>query len=147
MKKEIIRIKKEIEKLQLQKDKILNYNLNGVLNDDEYIKKKTLFDEEILNYKENLIKLEFDTEFLNRDKVFKYLEKLAKKIESSDMTILQNIIFTFIEKIILFKDTIQINLRLFPLDEKIAKLGGDEKQHQLEMFIRSPKLGKLRAIK
>ncbi|MDY3237504.1 hypothetical protein [Fusobacterium perfoetens] len=42
------------------------------------------------------------------------------------MTILQNIIFTFIEKIILFKDTIQINLRLFPLDEKIAKVGGDD---------------------
>lgn len=124
--KEVVKIKKEIEKLQLQKDKILNYNLNGVLNDEEYIKKKTLFDEEILNYKENLVKLEFDTEFLNRDKVFKYLEKLAKKIESSDMTILQNIIFTFIEKIILFKDTIQINLRLFPLDEKIAKVGGDD---------------------
>lgn len=77
--KKIIRIKKEIEKLQLQKDKILNYNLNGVLNNEEYIKKKTLFDEEILNHKENLIKLEFDTKFLNRDKVFKYLEKLAKK--------------------------------------------------------------------
>lgn len=100
--------------------------MNGVLNNEEYIKKKTLFDEEILNHKENLIKLEFDTEFLNRDKVFKYLEKLAKKIESSDMTILQNIIFTFIEKIIVFKDTIQINLRLFPLDEKIAKVGGDD---------------------
>lgn len=77
--KEVVKIKKEIEKLQLQKDKILNYNLNSVLNDDEHFKKKTLFVKKILNHKENLIKLEFDTEFLNRDKVFKYLEKLAKK--------------------------------------------------------------------
>ena len=52
--------------------------------------------------------------------------KLSKKIELSNETVLQNIIFTFVEKIIIYNDRISIDLRLFPIQEKPAKIGGDD---------------------
>lgn len=123
---EIKKINARIEVLIVQKDKILDYNLNGVLNDEDFFKKKAQIEDEILDLKEKRLNIEENSNFLDRDKIRKYLVKLSKKIELSNETVLQNIIFTFIEKIIIYNDRISIDLRLFPIQEKPAKIGGDE---------------------
>ena len=100
--------------------------MNGVLNDENFFKKKAQIEDEILDLKEKRLNIEENSNFLNRDKIRKYLVKLSKKIELSNETVLQNIIFTFVEKIIIYNDRISIDLRLFPIQEKPAKIGGDD---------------------
>ncbi|WP_300329038.1 hypothetical protein [Fusobacterium sp.] len=60
-------------------------------------------------------------------KIKNYLLKLGSKLDKNinDDEIIQNIIFNFIQKIIIFKEYIQINLNLFPII-KPAISGGDD---------------------
>lgn len=53
--------------------------MNGVLNDEDFFKKKAQIEDEILDLKEKRLNIEENSNFLNRDKIRKYLVKLSKK--------------------------------------------------------------------
>lgn len=126
-KSNIKNIKKIIQSLEEKKKKILDYNLDGVLSDEEFITKKQDIEDKILNCKEEILNLKLNEKYLNKDKIKNYLLKLGSKLDKNinDDEIIQNIIFNFIQKIIIFKEYIQINLNLFPII-KPAISGGDE---------------------
>ena len=123
--KEITRIDKAISTFQNKLSKLLDYSLDGVISEYEYKAKKEEIDMQILRLKEE--KLEYDTmaEITTKEKIKNHLIELGQNLESKDDSLVQAVIQTFVKKIVVYKMSIIIHIRLFPsLD--MANDGGDD---------------------
>ena len=123
--KRMIEVESELKKLNYKANKLLDLNLDNVISDYEYKEKKNELDRQISDLNMEKIDLDVDPKFLNKQKIKNHLINLSKDLNSKDENIIKNIIEIFIENIIVYREKIKINLRLFPLADS-ANDGGED---------------------
>lgn len=123
--KEISRINKELEKCQKKSGKLLDYSLNGLISDYEFKTKKEEIDMEVSKLKNEKIKYNATPNFLDKQKIKNHLIELGKNLDSKDELLIKNVLETFVEKIVVYRDKISLNLRIFP-QLYMANDGGDD---------------------
>ena len=123
--KELNKINIELEKLQKKSNKLLDHNLNGIISDYEFKTKKEEIDMEILRLKNKKIKYKAPSDFLDKPKIKNHLIELGKNLDSKDEFLIKNVLETFVEKIVVYRDKISLNLRIFP-QLYMANDGGDD---------------------
>lgn len=123
--KEISRINKELEKFQKKSGKLLDYSLNGLISDYEFKTKKEEIDMEVSKLKNEKIKYNATPNFLDKQKIKNHLIELGKNLDSKDELLIKNILETFVEKIVVYRNKISLNLRIFP-QLYMANDGGDD---------------------
>lgn len=123
--KELIKIDKSLEKLKVKAEKLLDLTLDGTISDYEYRNKKGEIDMEILNLKEERFKYTDAPKFMDKQKIKNHLIELGKNLDSKDENLLKILIQTFVKKIVVHRDSIALELRIFP-GLTPAKVGGDD---------------------
>lgn len=109
----IAKIKREIEVLKQKKDKILDFNLEGRISDDEFIKRNEQFSQEI-EEKENLIE-KIDIKPVDEEELKKSLAKLIESVKECAVLSADDITQFVVQETI---DCIKVN----PVDANSAEL-------------------------
>ena len=97
----IQKIFEEIDKITQKKDKILEYNLDGKISDNEFLRRNDFFNKDLEKLETEIksLKHQQDTEKLKLDEIYNIRKNLNnfKIINKEDLN--QNIINLFIDKI------------------------------------------------
>ena len=111
--------------MKAKAEKLLDLTLDGTISDYEYRNKKGEIDMEILNLKEERFKYTDAPKFMDKQKIKNHLIELGKNLDSKDENLLKILIQTFVKKIVVHRDSIVLELRIFP-GLTPAKVGGDD---------------------
>ena len=110
----IDKLKQDLEKIEIKKDKILEYNLDGKITDDEFIKRNNKFNDEMLEIQEQLNELSKAKNEINSiaDKI-NSMKKIIKNIQADtkNFEISKEVIDILVDKIIVYNE-----------DKNVAKL-------------------------
>ena len=121
--KGLVEINSKIKSLENKNNKLIDMSLDGLINEIEFKNKKREIDFAISELVSEKAKYNFNSDFMNKDKIKNHLVELGKNLNSKDDLLIKNILDTFIQEIIVYNDKITINLRLFPRNA-IANDGG-----------------------
>ena len=121
--KGLVEINSKIKSLENKNNKLIDMSLDGLINEIEFKNKKKEIDFAISELVSEKAKYNFNSDFMNKDKIKNHLVELGKNLNSKDDLLIKNILDTFIQEIIVYNDKITINLRLFPRNA-IANDGG-----------------------
>ena len=123
--KGLVEINSKIKSLENKNNKLIDMSLDGLINEIEFKNKKREIDFAISELVSEKSKYNFNSDFMDKDKIKNHLVELGKNLNSKDDLLIKNILDTFIQEIIVYNDKIIINLRLFPRNV-IANDGGDD---------------------
>lgn len=118
-------INSKIKSLENKNDKLINMSLDGLISEFEFKNKKREIDFAISELISEKAKYNFNSDFMDKEKIKNHLIELGKNLNSKDEFLIKNILDTFIQEIIIYNDRITIKLRLFPRNA-IANDGGDD---------------------
>ena len=121
--KGLVEINSKIKSLENKNNKLIDMSLDGLINEIEFKNKKREIDFTISELVSEKAKYNFNSDFMDKDKIKNHLVELGKNLHSKDDLLIKNILDTFIQEIIVYNDKITINLRLFPRNA-IANDGG-----------------------
>ena len=121
--KGLVEINSKIKSLENKNNKLIDMSLDGLINEIEFKNKKREIDFAISELVSEKAKYNFNSDFMDKDKIKNHLVELGKNLNSKDDLLIKNILDTFIQEIIVYNDKITINLRLFPRNA-IANDGG-----------------------
>ena len=121
--KGLVEINSKIKSLENKNNKLIDMSLDGLINEIEFKNKKREIDFAISELVSEKAKYNFNSDFMDKDKIKNHLVELGKNLHSKDDLLIKNILDTFIQEIIVYNDKITINLRLFPRNA-IANDGG-----------------------
>ena len=121
--KGLVEINSKIKSLENKNNKLIDMSLDGLINEIEFKNKKREIDFAISELVSEKSKYNFNSDFMDKDKIKNHLVELGKNLNSKDDLLIKNILDTFIQEIIVYNDKITINLRLFPRNA-IANDGG-----------------------
>lgn len=121
--KGLVEINSKIKSLENKNNKLIDMSLDGLINEIEFKNKKREIDFAISELVSEKSKYNFNSDFMDKDKIKNHLVELGKNLNSKDDLLIKNILGTFIQEIIVYNDKITINLRLFPRNA-IANDGG-----------------------
>ena len=121
--KGLVEINSKIKSLENKNNKLIDMSLDGLINEIEFKNKKREIDFAISELVSEKVKYNFNSDFMDKDKIKNHLVELGKNLHSKDDLLIKNILDTFIQEIIVYNDKITINLRLFPRNA-IANDGG-----------------------
>ena len=121
--KGLVEINSKIKSLENKNNKLIDMSLDGLINEIEFKNKKREIDFAISELVSEKAKYNFNSDFMDKDKIKNHLVELGKNLNSKDDLLIKNILGTFIQEIIVYNDKITINLRLFPRNA-IANDGG-----------------------
>ena len=121
--KGLVEINSKIKSLENKNNKLIDMSLDGLINEIEFKNKKREIDFAISELVSEKVKYNFNSDFMDKDKIKNHLVELGKNLNSKDDLLIKNILDTFIQEIIVYNDKITINLRLFPRNA-IANDGG-----------------------
>ena len=121
--KGLVEINSKIKSLENKNNKLIDMSLDGLINEIEFKNKKREIDFAISELVSEKSKYNFNSDFMDKDKIKNHLIELGKNLNSKDDLLIKNILDTFIQEIIVYNDKITINLRLFPRNA-IANDGG-----------------------
>ena len=121
--KGLVEINSKIKSLENKNNKLIDMSLDGLINEIEFKNKKREIDFAISELVSEKAKYNFNSDFMDKDKIKNHLIELGKNLNSKDDLLIKNILDTFIQEIIVYNDKITINLRLFPRNA-IANDGG-----------------------
>lgn len=114
----INKLKQDIEKIEMKKDKILEYNLDGKITDDEFIKRNNKFNDEINEIQQQIKKLsETKDEINSAVEKINSIKKIFKRIQinTENFEINKKVVDTLIDKIIVYnedKNVARLEIRL-----------------------------------
>ncbi len=123
--KGLIEINSKIKSLENKNNKLIDMSLDGLISEIEFKNKKREIDFAISELVSEKSKYNFNSDFMDKNKIKNHLIELGKNLNSKDDFLIKNILDTFIQEIIVYNDKIIINLRLFPRNV-IANDGGDD---------------------
>lgn len=123
--KELDKIDKSIEKLKVKAERLLDLTLEGTISDYDYKIKKGDIDMELLNLREEKLKYTDTPKFMDKQKIKNHLIELGKNLDSKDEKLLKVLIQTFVKKIVIYRESIVLELIIFP-GLTPAKVGGDD---------------------
>ena len=123
--KGLVEINSKIKSLENKNNKLIDMSLDGLINEIEFKNKKREIDLAISELVSEKAKYNFNSDFMDKNKIKNHLIELGKNLNSKDDLLIKNILDTFIQEIIVYNDKITINLRLFPRNA-IANDGGDD---------------------
>ena len=121
--KGLVEINSKIKSLENKNNKLIDMSLDGLINEIEFKNKKREIDFAISELVSEKAKYNFNSDFMDKNKIKNHLIELGKNLNSKDDLLIKNILDTFIQEIIVYNDKITINLRLFPRNA-IANDGG-----------------------
>ena len=121
--KGLVEINSKIKSLENKNNKLIDMSLDGLINEIEFKNKKREIDFAISELVSEKTKYNFNSDFMDKNKIKNHLIELGKNLNSKDDLLIKNILDTFIQEIIVYNDKITINLRLFPRNA-IANDGG-----------------------
>ena len=121
--KGLVEINSKIKSLENKNNKLIDMSLDGLINEIEFKNKKREIDLAISELVSEKAKYNFNSDFMDKNKIKNHLIELGKNLNSKDDLLIKNILDTFIQEIIVYNDKITINLRLFPRNA-IANDGG-----------------------
>lgn len=124
--KEIEYCEREIKKLNETALRLLEKNLNGIVEDEFFKIKNIDIKNKVQTLKERLYSLEKERKkTINRDKIKKYLQEIKK---DSTENLNRKLVESFIKNIKLFQDKIEITIRKFPkeFEATSVKYGGSD---------------------
>ena len=121
--KGLVEINSKIKSLENKNNKLIDMSLDGLINEIEFKNKKREIDFAISELVSEKSKYNFNSDFMDKNKIKNHLIELGKNLNSKDDLLIKNILDTFIQEIIVYNDKITINLRLFPRNA-IANDGG-----------------------
>lgn len=123
--KGLVEINSKIKSLENKNNKLIDMSLDGLISEIEFKNKKREIDFAISELVSEKSKYNFNSDFMDKNKIKNHLIELGKNLNSKDDFLIKNILDTFIQEIIVYNDKIIINLRLFPRNV-IANDGGDD---------------------
>ena len=95
---EIAVLRKNIESTKLKMEKILDYNLNGSISDDEFLKRNAAYKKEIENAEEKILKLSKKPE--EPDSIARKIEQIREYLANTEIVSADDITKQIVEKLI-----------------------------------------------
>lgn len=95
---EIAVLRKNIESTKLKMEKILDYNLNGSISDDEFLKRNAAYKKEIENAEEKILKLSKKPE--EPDSIARKIEQIREYLANTEIVSANDITKQIVEKLI-----------------------------------------------
>ena len=115
---------KAIQNIKDKKEKLLGLFLEGFINKEEFINKNDVLElEAIEKIKEK--EIINNSTLIDIDKIRNYVQKLSEGFENKNITIKKQILQTFVEEIVIYKDRITIRLKFFGLADRGYDGGSD----------------------
>lgn len=91
----------EVEKINMKKDKLLEYNLDGKIQDQEFLRRNDLLNETLKQYEKRLMEIDEEEEMsrLHMEEVYKLKKQLQSHLTISPDDFTQHMIDLFVHKI------------------------------------------------
>ncbi|MCP1226740.1 recombinase family protein, partial [Sebaldella sp. S0638] len=105
---------KDIQNIKSKKEKLLTLFLDGFITEEEFKSKNDTLELELIEkirIQENLN----NTKNININDISSYVKRLADALDSQNIPIKKQILQTFVEEVIIYKETINIKLKFFGL--------------------------------
>lgn len=122
--KELTQIQKALKEIDLKIDKLIDAVVNGVLDNNMVKQKMDNLKQEKAQLEFQLHKLQFDSyDWVDENKVYDFLMKSKENLLSEDNLLKRKVIETFVDKIKVYPNRIDSNLKVSMLPNPDADRG------------------------